>query len=190
MHNSATTGQLQRGDDSNSFRCVAKVLCPSYGFNSIIMGAALCTGGCVPCDGSSNTSKGNLQGSPKQSWSAVCCQPRALSLQPLSEAIQLVLPALTQTVTLTSELLVTASAVIAQMISKQQKSYLSSKAGNQQQTLKGDNHLDFYFCPAPGYVWSHFLVSSVWKGWVCDYCSLPTAAQDINVKISLWHFPP
>lgn len=67
MHNSAATGQLQRGDDFSTFRCGAEVLCPSYGFTSIIMGAALFTGGRVPCDGGSNTSQGNPHCSPEQS---------------------------------------------------------------------------------------------------------------------------
>lgn len=80
----------------------------------------LCALETVLCDGSSYTSKDNAHCPPKQSWSAVCSQPRALSLQPLSEANQLVLPVLAQTVTWTSELLVPASAVTAQRISKQQ----------------------------------------------------------------------
>lgn len=102
-----------------------------------------------------SASKGNPHCSPKQSWSAACSQPRALSLQPLSEANQLVLPVLAQIVTLTSELLVNASA-------EQHRGFQSNgeviwEVENGQETPKGDNHLEAYPCPAPGYVWSHFL---------------------------------
>lgn len=181
MHNSAASGQLQRTADSNTFICVAKVLCPCYGFTSIIMSVALYTGGCVPYDGSNNTSKGNLHCSPKQSWSAVCSQPRALSLQPLSEASQLVLPVLAQIVTLTSEMVVAASAVIARRISKQQKSYLRSKVENSSKPQRGTITWKFTFALLLAMFGVTFLSALVWRNWVCDYCSLPTAAQDRNV---------
>lgn len=73
MHNSATTGQVWGVDDFNIFRYIAEVLCPSYGFTSMAMDTALCTGGCVPCDGSSYTSKAIL--TALQSKAEVLCAP-------------------------------------------------------------------------------------------------------------------